>query len=52
MISIVHKGEILISDEQTRKQKWLVCVPRLHSGNTSPNSQCRPHRHAMPWEMS
>lgn len=52
MISTVRRGQILISDEQIRKQKWLVCVPRLCSGNTSLNSQRSPRRRALPWEMS
>lgn len=52
MISTMHRGQILISDEQIRKEKWVVCVPRLCSGNTSLNSQHSPQRHAVPWETS
>lgn len=35
MISTVHRGQILISDKQIRKQKCLVCIPSQCNGNTT-----------------
>lgn len=42
----------LHSNKQIRKQKWVICIPLLHSENTPHNSQCRSARLALPWEMT
>lgn len=52
MISTACRGQTLISDEQIKKQKWLVWLLRLCSGKTSLNSQRSPRRHSVPWETS